>query len=75
MLYSSNEVKEREIFNKFVREKKGGSFATVRDDIKTEDIFEEHEDEDEQLRITPETEEQHDSAHRIINKQHFTMIW
>ena len=42
------------MFNSLIRKKLGESITPVRDDIKAEEIVEEHEDEDEEPRIIPD---------------------
>ena len=57
--------------NSLIRKSQGDSITPAIEDVKVEDIFEEHEDWDEEHRTTPDVEEQVDSTSTIINQQLF----
>ena len=70
-IYSTTEVKKREILNEIVRKRWDESIATVRDDVKAECIFEGHEDNNEETKMTPDIEDSVNSTGRLINQQKF----
>ena len=54
--HSHVELHKREIFNDLIKRRLGDSVTPERSDVKAdEDVFMEHEDDDEELRITSDT--------------------